>query len=170
MRCSLSERKAGYVQRAGYTRKAYRRQDGTLVKAVRVSPVCIRRQGSSAPRIKASPKVVPRGRCPKGQLLRAGKSPVCIKDRGLPGRGQERIQAKYQLRKGALAQLGYDVDDSLANRREALSEAFESGRTKTNLVGMLNAQYVYRKNEPIGSKAYRLGQRFKKDRDFVSSL
>jgi hypothetical protein len=95
---------------------------------------------------------------------------ACIKDVGAPGRGKRRIQRKYELRKGALGALGYDVDDAERDRRAALRKAYAGGHSKVNLVGMLNAQYVYRKNAPRGSEKYKRARRFKADRDYVSAL
>jgi len=96
---------------------------------------------------------------------------ACIRDVGAPGRGKRQIQRKYELRKGALGALGYDVDDAERDRRAALRKAYASGaHSKVNLVGMLNSQYVFRKNAPRGSEKYKRAQRFKADRDYVSSL
>lgn len=180
---------SGYIYRKAYTRKD---KDG---KTVRVSGGCIKKQGSTAPRTRArqSPKALrrlPAGeKCKPGEIVRDGYvrkaykrkdgstvkrtvvKPSCVKDVGRAGKGKREIQKKYKLRKGALRALGYEVKDTESKRRAALLKAVKSGKLPVNsLKWKLNAQYVYRKNAPKGSRRYELGQRFRKDFEYLRKL
>lgn len=171
----------GMIKRKGYVRSSPKG------KKRYVKPACIKKQGSTAPRQRVSPK--PRRRsslqCGPGMIVRDGyrrKSytrsngvrvesarvgPVCVKDIGRKGKGSPRIQKKYKLRKGALTNLGYKVEDPEKVRHAVLERAIKSGTNVNSLKWKLNAQYVYRKNARKGSAKAKLAKRFKSDVEYL---
>lgn len=174
----------GMIKRKGYVRSSPKG------KKRFVKPACIKKQGSKAPRqrvSRASPKAKRRSslKCGPGMIVRDGyrrKSymrsdgvkvesarvgPVCVKDIGRKGKGSPRIQKKYKLRKGALTNLGYQVEDPEKVRHAVLERAIESGTDANSLKWKLNAQYVYRKNARKGSERAKLAKRFKSDVEYL---
>jgi len=87
----------------------------------------------------------------------------CIKNVGNPGKGYGPGSGIGLLRKGDLAQFGYDhVTDMLKKRRhEALAHAVKAYGA-LSVFRKLNAVYVYTRNTAPASSAV-----FKADRDWI---
>ena len=163
-------------------RKAYTRHTPSGIVHVRDS--WIPKQGSLAPRKRARTHASPRIKCPAGQVARSGYArksssatrgdtkyrvgkthvpAICIRDIGRQGKGSPKIQRVYKLRKGALTQYDYHINESAADRHAALKRAIAAGMPINSLIWKLNAQAVLRKNAEPGSDRARAGQRFAAD-------
>lgn len=97
--------------------------------------------------------------CPRGQIMRRGYTtrrgvrvkPVCIRDRGKPGKG-ERL---FVLRRGSLRKHGYSAKKSDVARHRALARAVRA-EGYTPVIRKLNAVSILQMNtNPAVSKKMR---------------
>jgi len=102
--------------------------------------------------------------CKKGQILRKGYTrkdgvkvkPVCIKDRGLKGKGPK----LFSLKKGTLSKHGYNLSKKADVRRKALDKAVkEVGHVI--VIRKLNALSILQKNiNPVNSRKFKYDQQW----------